>query len=87
MVFTAASDAIRYPSPYDSSSATYYDDELQGIVHLPPSHNDTGCGFIREELECLIVSATVHETNMDQLLQIDVFDLLHTSYKMEKLVF
>ena len=67
-VFPAASDAIIYKLLDDAYPAEDDDGDLQGTIHLTLPQNDADCDEMREELDCLVSSATSNEVNVEKVL-------------------
>ena len=68
MVCSSASDAKRDHYPYDASPYADDDSDLQGIIKLTPTNNDTDSGAIREELDHIVVSVTSNYFNLEKAI-------------------
>ena len=79
-VFPSTSDAIRDPLTSDTDPSSDDDGKFQGTIQFPPLQNDAYSGTIREELDCLVESATLNELNLEKVIQSVVVDTSRISY-------
>ena len=86
MVCYSASDAKRDHYPYDAYPYADDDSELQGIIKLTPTHNDTASVAISEEMDHLVLSMTLNDVNLENVLKSVVVNASNTSYNSENII-